>query len=143
MANPEAMALLKIARRDLTAAALLQDPAADEANWGFQIQQVVEKALKAWLFSLGDNPPLIHNLTALFERIRDRGGRVERFLPMEAFTVFAVQFRYDAEPEPMNLDRRSGSSRPRPWWSTLLPSVQRCHERPRRSRLEGALQQLD
>jgi HEPN domain-containing protein len=84
---------------------LLQDPAADEANWGFQIQQVVEKALKAWLFSLGDNPPLIHNLTALFERIRDRGGRVERFLPMEAFTVFAVQFRYDAEPEPMNLDR--------------------------------------
>ncbi len=105
MANPEAMALLKIARRDLTAAALLQDPAADEANWGFQIQQVVEKALKAWLFSLGDDPPLIHNLTALFERIRDRGGRVEPFLPMEAFTVFAVQFRYDAEPEPMNLDR--------------------------------------
>ena len=98
MANPEAMALLKIARRDLTAAALLQDPAADEANWGFQIQQVVEKALKAWLFSLGDDPPLIHNLTALFERIRDRGGRVEPFLPMEAFTVFAVQFRYDAEP---------------------------------------------
>ena len=105
MANPEAMALLKIARRDLTAAALLQDPAADEANWGFQIQQVVEKALKAWLFSLGDDPPLIHNLTALFERIRDRGGCVEPFLPMEAFTVFAVQFRYDAEPEPMNLDR--------------------------------------
>ena len=105
MANPEAMALLKIARRDLTAAALLQDPAADEANWGFQIQQVVEKALKAWLFSLGDDPPLIHNLTALFERIRDRGGRVEPFLPMEAFTAFAVQFRYDAEPEPMNLDR--------------------------------------
>lgn len=105
MANPEAMALLKIARRDLTAAALLQDPAADEANWGFQIQQAVEKALKGWLFSLGDDPPLIHNLTALFERIRDRGGRVEPFLPMEAFTVFAVQFRYDAEPEPMNLDR--------------------------------------
>ena len=105
MANPEALALLRIARRELKAASLLQDPAAPEANWGFQIQQAVEKALKAWLFSLGDDPPFIHNLTALFERIRDRGGRVEPFLPMEAFTVFAVQFRYDAEPEPMNLDR--------------------------------------
>ena len=104
MANPEAVALLRIARRDLQAAVLLQDPAADEASWGFQIQQAVEKALKAWLFSLGDDPPFIHNLTALFERISDRGGNVEPFLPLEAFTAFAVQFRYDAEPEPMELD---------------------------------------
>jgi len=36
------------------AQALLQDPAVDEANWGFQIQQAVEKALKAWLCSLGE-----------------------------------------------------------------------------------------
>jgi len=49
MANPEALALLRIARRELKAASLLQDPAAPEANWGFQIQQAVEKALKAWL----------------------------------------------------------------------------------------------
>ena len=106
MANPESESLLKIARRDLQAASLLQDPAADEANWGFQIQQAVQKALKAWLFSLGDDPPFIHNLTALFGRITDRGGNVEPFLPLEAFTVFAVQFRYDAEPEPMDLDRQ-------------------------------------
>ncbi|MCP9791458.1 HEPN domain-containing protein [Vulcanococcus limneticus Candia 3F8] len=106
MANPESLALLRIARRDLRAAALLEDPAADEANWGFQIQQVVEKALKAWLFSLGDDPPFIHNLTALFQRITDRGGTVDPFLQLEAFTAFAVQFRYDAEPEPMNLDRQ-------------------------------------
>jgi HEPN domain-containing protein len=106
MANPESESLLKIARRDLQAASLLQDPAADEANWGFQIQQAVEKALKAWLFSLGDDPPFIHNLTALFGRITDRGGNVEPFLPLEAFTVFAVQFRYDAEPETMDLDRQ-------------------------------------
>ena len=106
MANPESQALLKIARRDLQAASLLQNPAADEANWGFQIQQAVEKALKAWLFSLGDDPPFIHNLTALFGRITDRGGFVEPFLPLEAFTAFAVQFRYDAEPAPLNLDRK-------------------------------------
>lgn len=106
MANPEALALLRIACRDLQAAVLLQDPAADEASWGFQIEQAIEKALKAWLFSLGDDPPFIHNLTALFQRITDRGGSVDRFLQLEAFTAFAVQFRYDAEPEPMELDRK-------------------------------------
>ena len=31
---------------------------------------------------------------------------MEPFLPLEAFTVFALQFRYDAEPEPMDLDRQ-------------------------------------
>ena len=55
--------------------------------------------------------PLIHNLTALLERVADAGGDVERFLALEAFTVFAVQFRYDAEPEPMELDRRNWQQR--------------------------------
>lgn len=105
MAHPEALDLLRIARRDLQAALLLQDPAADEANWGFQIQQATEKSLKAWLLCLDDDPPFIHNLTALFGRIMDRGGDVDPFLPLEAFTAFAVQFRYDADPEPMDLDR--------------------------------------
>ena len=56
MANPEAQALLRIARRDLKAAEVLQIPSIDESSWGFQIQQAVEKALKAWLFSLGEEP---------------------------------------------------------------------------------------
>jgi len=30
---------------------------------------------------------------------------VEEFRCLEAFTIFAVQFRYDANPEPMGLDR--------------------------------------
>jgi len=55
---------------------------------------------------LGDDPPFIHNLTALFGRLTDRGAFVAPFLPLEAFTVFAVQFRYDAALEPMNLDRQ-------------------------------------
>jgi hypothetical protein len=41
------------------------------------------------------------------------------FLPLEAFTAFAVQFRYDAEPEPMEMDRDY-------WWQqaqTLLDHV--------------------
>lgn len=106
MANPDAAAMLRIARRDLKAAAVLQDPGIDETNWGFLIQQAVEKALKAWLFHLGGHPPFVHNLTVLFECIADAGGAVEPFLPLEAFTAFAVQFRYDSEPEPMELDRQ-------------------------------------
>ncbi len=105
MANPEALAMLRIARRDLKAAQVLQDNAIDEAIWGFQIQQSVEKALKAWLFHLGEDPPLIHNLTALLERIDRAGDQAEDFRSLEAFTIFAVQFRYDADPEPMGLDR--------------------------------------
>ena len=111
MTNPEALALLRIARRDLKAAEVLQIPSIDESSWGFQIQQAVEKALKAWLFSLGEEPPLIHNLTALLQRVADAGGDVEPFLALEAFTVFAVQFRYDAEPEPMELDRSDWQQR--------------------------------
>ena len=87
MTNPEASAMLRIARRDLKAAQVLQDPSIDEAIWGFQIQQV------------------IHNLTALLERISQSGKDVEDLRCLEAFTVFAVQFRYDADPEPMGLDR--------------------------------------
>ena len=105
MANPEALAMLRIARRDLKAAQALQDHDVDEASWGFQVQQVVEKALKAWLFHLGDDPPLIHNLTALLERIAQAGADAEAFRCLEAFTVLAVQFRYDADPDPMGLDR--------------------------------------
>jgi HEPN domain-containing protein len=97
--------MLRIARRDLKAAQGLQDSAIDEAIWGFQIQQAVEKALKAWLFHLGDDPPLIHNLTALLERIDRTGAEAEAFRCLEAFTIFAVHFRYDADPEPMGLDR--------------------------------------
>lgn len=105
MANPEALATLRIARRDLKAAQVLQDYAIEEAIWGFQIQQAVEKALKAWLFHLGQDPPLIHNLTALLERIDRAGAEAKDFRCLEAFTIFAVQFRYDADPEPMGLDR--------------------------------------
>ncbi len=106
MTRPEALALVRIARRDLQATFLLQEPGADEAKWGFQIQQAVEKALKAWLLSQGDDPPFIHNLTAHYSRIADRGGNAAPFLQAEAFTTFAVQIRYDAESEPMGLDRK-------------------------------------
>ena len=51
MAEADALALVAIARRDLKAAQGMTDPTAfHEAVWGFQVQQAVEKALKAWLY---------------------------------------------------------------------------------------------
>jgi hypothetical protein len=39
------------------------------------------------------------------ERLTQAGAVVEDFRCLEAFTIFAVQFRYDVDPEPMGLDR--------------------------------------
>jgi hypothetical protein len=47
----------------------------------------------------------------LLERVSDAGGVVQPLLALEAFTVFAVQFRHDAELEPMELDRREWQQR--------------------------------
>ena len=48
MANAEARGMRLIARRDLQATRALEHASIDEASWGFQIQPVGEKALKAW-----------------------------------------------------------------------------------------------
>jgi HEPN domain-containing protein len=105
MAEQDALSLLVIARRDLRAARMLQDASIDESNWGFQVQQVVEKALKAWLYHLGDSPPFTHDLVLLFKRLLRAGVEVEAHRDLARFTDFAVQFRYDVDPEPMGLDR--------------------------------------
>jgi len=105
MAELDAPSLLVIARRDLKAARMLQDISIDESSWGFQVQQVVEKALKSWLYQLGDSPPFTHDLVLLFKRLLRAGVDVGAHRDLARFTDFAVQFRYDVDPEPMGLDR--------------------------------------
>ena len=105
MAEQDATSLLIIARRDLKAARLLQDASIDESSWGFQVQQAVEKSLKAWLYQLGDSPPFTHDLVVLFKRLLRAGVDVDAHRDLAKFTDFAVQFRYDIDPEPMGLDR--------------------------------------
>lgn len=38
---------------------------------------MVEKALKAWLYQLGDVPPFTHDLVLLFKRLLRAGADVE------------------------------------------------------------------
>jgi len=84
---------------------MLEEASIGESSWGFQVQQVVEKSLKAWLYHLGDCPPFTHDLVLLFKRLLRAGVDVEAHRDLARFTDFAVQFRYDTDPEPMGLDR--------------------------------------
>ena len=63
MARSEAQAMLRVARRDLRAARLLAVDEADEASWGFQVQQSIEKTLKAWILSCDRKAPFTHDIT--------------------------------------------------------------------------------
>lgn len=111
MAAAEAKTLLRVALRDLQTAQLLEAATAPESSWGFHIQQAIEKALKAWILSLNHQSPYIHDLSDLLRILSDLGQEVEPYAEMTEFTVFAVQLRYDDEPNPLNLDRKAWHQR--------------------------------
>lgn len=106
-ARGDARSLLAIAEHDLLAAqGMTNADTFHEVIWGFQVQQVVEKALKAWLYDLDQSPPFTHDLVSLFKLLIQSGVDITPHRELARFTAFAVQFRYDAEPEPMGLDRQ-------------------------------------
>lgn len=98
--------MLRVARRDLRAARLLAVDEADEASWGFQMQQAIEKTFKAWILSRDLNAPFTHDIADLLQILSDHGVETTPYLSFSQFTLFAVQLRYDDEPEPLDLDRR-------------------------------------
>jgi HEPN domain-containing protein len=105
MAKSEAERLLRIARLDLRMARRLLDPEVEEASWGWALQQTFEKTLKAWLQHLAVKPPHSHDIARLLVLLEQGGIDVSELLPLWAFTTFAVQGRYDDEPEELGLDR--------------------------------------
>jgi HEPN domain-containing protein len=106
MAEADALAMLMIARRDLQAAQAMLDSAAfHEAVWGFQLQQSLEKALKAWLYLLDECPPFTHDLVALLKLLERAGVDISGYRELARFTDFAVQIRYDEQPDLQGLDR--------------------------------------
>ena len=106
MAEADALVMLAIARRDLQAAKGMTDAAVfHEAVWGFQVQQVAEKALKAWLYLLDQDPPFTHDLVALYKLLERIQIEITPHRELARFTDFAVQIRYDEQPDLQNLDR--------------------------------------
>jgi hypothetical protein len=106
MDRTEAQAMLRVARRDFKAARLLAVEEAEEASWGFQIQQAIEKAFKAWILSCDLMAPFTHDIADLLQILREQGVEISPYLVLSQFTLFAVQLRYDDEPEPMDLNRQ-------------------------------------
>jgi HEPN domain-containing protein len=83
----------------------LLDPDVEEASWGWALQQTFEKTIKAWLQHLGIKPPHSHDIARLLVLLEQAGVDVRELLALRAFTTFAVQGRYDDEPEELGLDR--------------------------------------
>ncbi len=112
MAEADALALVAIARRDLQAARGMKDATVfHEAVWGFQVQQTIEKALKAWLYLSGIQPPFTHDLVALLKLLEEAAIDITPYRALARFTDFAVQVRYDDQPDLQNLDRSSWNDR--------------------------------
>ena len=112
MAEADALALVAIARRDLQAAhGMIDTTTFHEAVWGFQMQQAIEKALNAWLYLTGVEPPFTHDLVALLKLLNQAGIDIAPYRDLARFTDFAVQIRYDDQPELQGLDRSAWNNR--------------------------------
>jgi HEPN domain-containing protein len=92
-----ARSLLAMARTEFDALAAMQGglPFADEI-FGFHAQQVVEKALKAWIASLALPYPRSHDLMILVDVLGENGRDVEGLAEFVELNSFAVQYRYEA-----------------------------------------------
>lgn len=115
MTLSEAEGLLRIAEADLETAVASTNPIVfREGAWGFWLQQAVEKALKAWLLHVqADDPPPSHDLRRLLKLLTAVDSEASAWSDLGVLTVYAVQFRYDADSTPLELNRLSYNQRAR------------------------------
>lgn len=94
----QARNFLSIAARDYRALCGMEDAEVfSDEIFGFHVQHAVEKALKAWLCSLGVPFPRTHDLDELGAMLEEAGQEIPKFLhALLEFTDFAVAFRYEA-----------------------------------------------
>lgn len=82
-----------------------------DAIFGFHIQQIIEKCLKAWLSALEVEYSRGHDLHRLLVLLEEQGVEVEAFSWVDEFNPFAVQFRYEAPPGDEPLERNLALTR--------------------------------
>ena len=89
--------LLAKGRKDLRALENMMDVEAfSDEIFGFHAQQSVEKALKAWISSIGIKYPKVHDLEELLALLVENQQNVpEHFHLLIDLTNFAVEFRYE------------------------------------------------
>ena len=90
--------MLESAARDAAALEVMREPGqVSEEVFGFHLQQVAEKAFKAWIAILGGLYELTHSLEALSSQLEDCGAdeaHVARFRSLCDYTPYPVEFRY-------------------------------------------------
>lgn len=105
----QAKIFLDMASRDHRALCGMEDIEVFSVEiFGFHAQQAVEKALKAWLCSLGVLFPKTHDLDELCALLEETNQEIPMYLHgLLEFTDFAVAFRYEAFPDlEGDIDRR-------------------------------------
>lgn len=60
---------------------------------------MIEKTLKAWVTVLHLSYPKSHDISRLVQILENAGADVSRFPDLDAYSVFAVQYRYEAYDE--------------------------------------------
>jgi HEPN domain-containing protein len=68
---------------------------ADEI-FGFHVQPATEKCLKAWIASIGEIYPFVHNLGILLRSLEEKGYTMEPFESLRQYSAFAAQIRYES-----------------------------------------------
>lgn len=103
-----ALQMLEMAKKDHQALTHMLDAENfSEEIFGFHAQQSIEKALKAWIASRGLEYPKSHDVSALVMILEDHGADLSEFPDLEDYTIFAVQYRYEAYDESEEpVDRR-------------------------------------
>jgi HEPN domain-containing protein len=92
-----AQQLLEMAAKDHQALAnMLDRERFAEEIFGFHAQQVIEKALKAWIAARSLSYPKSHDLSILLKILQRDGADLRKFSDLEDYTIFAVQYRYEA-----------------------------------------------
>jgi HEPN domain-containing protein len=106
MVLSEAEGFLQMARADLETARESSDPTRfREGAWGFWLQQAVEKGLKSWLHYLDLLAPRSHDVARLLLLLSNAGADVVAYEELDRLTDYAVQFRYELDPQSLGLDR--------------------------------------
>lgn len=94
--NPKPVAdLLSIAERELKALEIVIDnPNFPDEVFGYIAQQSVEKALKAWISSVGVDFPYTHDIAALLRILEKNKRNIEPYWDLAELTTFTTQSRY-------------------------------------------------
>ena len=103
MARDEAREWLAVAEIDVKAARnCIREPEPTPEAAAYHCQQAAEKVVKAALVATGINPPRIHDIAALVDRLPSAHPLMTMFRELESLTVYGLAYRYPVDEQLTN-----------------------------------------